>query len=184
MIHSNASSRIAPLLLAALLAFGATPAKAQDPSETRFVLALMEAMNQLSVRFDREVCGFILRDTEGKYRSTKVSWGTPASCASLPLRPGEEAVSSWHTHAAWALGYDGEVPSTTDVERDMSLGVNGWVATPGGRLWFIDGTTGHMHQVCGRGCLPVDPGFVPEEHGPVPDALSLNALYARFGLLR
>jgi hypothetical protein len=93
-------------------------------------------------------------------------------------------VSSWHTHAAWARGYDGEVPSIQDVEGDMSMGVNGWVATPGGRLWFVDGNTGALGRSAGADCLPVDPGFVPEEHGPVPDALSLDGLYQRFGRSR
>jgi hypothetical protein len=160
------------------------PVAAQSEGETAFVMALMRGMNQLSVRFDREVCGFVLRAEDGRYASTKVSWGGAASCASLPLQPGMVPVSSWHTHAAWARGYDGEVPSIQDVEGDMSMGVNGWVATPGGRLWFVDGRTGALRQVCGRGCLPVDPGFVPEEHGPVPDALSLDGLYGRFGRAR
>ncbi|MCU4655018.1 DUF4329 domain-containing protein [Roseibacterium sp. SDUM158016] len=182
--------RRALLALSASIAFAAptavlpTAAKGQSAEETAFVMALMEGMNQLSVRFDREVCGFILRDAEGRYSSTKVSWGGSASCASLPLGHGVIPVSSWHTHAAWARGYDGEVPSIQDVEGDMSMGVNGWVATPGGRLWFVEGATGSLRQVCGRGCLPVDPGFVPEEHGPVPEGFSLDGLYARFGRSR
>lgn len=173
------------LLLAAALSVAApSPLAAQSAGETAYVQALMRAMNQLSVRFNREVCGFVLRDPDGSYSSTKVSWGGGASCASLPLQPGVTPVSSWHTHAAWARGYDGEVPSIQDVEGDMRLGVNGWVATPGGRLWFVDGRTGTVRQICGRGCLPVDPGFVPEEHGPVPEAFSLDSLYARFGRSR
>jgi len=171
-------------LAAAALLVTPAPVSAQTAGETAFVTALMRAMNQLSVRFDREVCGFVLRDADGSYSSTKVSWGDAASCASLPIAPGLVPVSSWHTHAAWAQGYDGEVPSIQDVQGDMALGVNGWVATPGGRLWFVDGRTGAIEQVCGRGCLPVDPGFVPEEHGPVPEALSLDGLHARFGLSR
>jgi hypothetical protein len=160
------------------------PTAAQSADETAFVTALMRAMNQLSVRFNREVCGFVLRDADGTYSSTKVSWGGAASCASLPLGTGVAPVASWHTHAAWARGYDGEMPSIQDVEGDMAMGVNGWVGTPGGRLWFVDGRTGAIEQVCGRGCLPVDPGFVPKEHGPVPQALSLDGLYARFGRSR
>ncbi|MFW5655551.1 MAG: DUF4329 domain-containing protein [Roseicyclus sp.] len=178
-------SRIASLALAVLLAAGVSKAShAQSEGETAYVLALMESMNQLSVRFDREVCGFILRNADGRYSSTKVSWGGNASCASLPLEPGASVISSWHTHAAWSRGYDGEVPSILDVEGDMSMGINGWVATPGGRLWHVDGQTGALRQVCGRGCLPVDPHFVAEEHGPVPDRLSLEGLYARFGRSR
>jgi len=160
------------------------PAHAQDMREMQFVLGLMESMNQLSVRFNREVCGFILQDAAGNYSSTKVSWGGEASCASLPIEPGMRAVSSWHTHAAWGIGYDGEVPSIQDVEGDMRFGVNGWVATPGGRLWYVDGTTGFIMQACGRGCLPGDPGFFPEEHGPVAENYSLDGLYQRFGRSR
>jgi hypothetical protein len=179
MKHVNAI-----VLCLALVLSAPAPATAQSASETAFVMALMRAMNQLSVRFDREVCGFVLRDATGAYSSTKVSWGGAASCASLPLQPGVTAMSSWHTHAGWDPDYDGEVPSIQDVEGDMSMGVNGWVATPGGRLWFVDGNTGALRQVCGRDCLPVDPGFVPEEHGPVPDELSLDGLYQRFGRSR
>jgi hypothetical protein len=51
------------------------PTAAQSADETAFVTALMRAMNQLSVRFNREVCGFVLRDADGRYSSTKVSWG-------------------------------------------------------------------------------------------------------------
>ena len=159
-------------------------ASAQDAAELEFVQGLMESMNQLSVRFNREVCGFILQDAQGNYSSTKVSWGGEASCASLPIEDGVRPVSSWHTHAAWGLGYDGEVPSIQDVEGDMRFGVNGWVGTPGGRLWYVDGTTGFMTQACGRDCLPVDPNFFPEEHGLVDGSYLLDGLYQRFGRAR
>jgi len=173
-------SQIPAFALCALLAFAPLPSLAQSAKETEFVTALMHSMNALSVRFNREVCGFVLRHADGTYSSTKVSWGGEASCASLPLEPGVVAVSSWHTHAAWGRGYDGEVPSIQDVEGDMRFGVNGWVGTPGGRLWFVNGETGHMRQICGRGCLPEDPNFFPEEHGPVAESYTLQGLYARF----
>lgn len=179
---------LSALLLALALALpgAALPgmARAQSAQETAFVLGLMESMNALSVRFNREVCGYILRHPNGAYSSTKVSWGGHASCASLPLQGGVDVVSSWHTHAAWGEGYDGEVPSIQDVEGDMDQGINGWVGTPGGRLWHVDGRTGTMRQVCGRDCLPVDPNFFPEEHGPVAESYTLDALYARFGQRR
>lgn len=177
-------SKSLAILATAVCCLSAPMANAQDPREEEFVRGLMESMNQLSVRFNREVCGFILQDAQGNYTSTKASWGGEASCASLPLEPGARAVSSWHTHAAWGQGYDGEVPSIQDVEGDMRFGVNGWVGTPGGRLWFVDGTTGTMTQACGRDCLPVDPNFFPEEHGPVAETYTLDALYQRFGRSR
>ncbi len=156
------------------------PAAAQSGHEAAFVLGLMESMNALSVRFDREVCGYILRHPNGAYSSTKVSWGGHASCASLPIEEGAEVASSWHTHAAWAPAYDGEVPSIQDVEGDMQLGINGWVATPGGRLWFVDGKTGHMRQYCGIGCVASDPNFTADDYGPVAESYTLEALFRRF----
>lgn len=172
------------LALAAALFVAPLSVQAQSQEETEFVTALFMNMNRLSIEYNREVCGFIVINPQGEMESTKASWGTNASCASLPIEPGYRPISSWHTHAAWGEGYDGEVPSTVDVEGDMRMGVNGWVATPGGRLWFIDGRTGNMHQVCGRECLPTDPNFFPEEHGPVQKSYSLDALFARFGMRR
>jgi hypothetical protein len=181
-------SRVLSLVLSAAmmaaLVLSPIRATAQSAQETAFVMGLMESMNTLSIRFNREVCGYVLRHPNGAYSSTKVSWGGQASCASLPVVDGMEVASSWHTHAAWDPAYDGEVPSIQDVEGDMRMGVNGWVGTPGGRLWFVDGQTGSMRQVCGRGCLPVDENFGTEDFGPVGENYTLDSLYARFGRTR
>ena len=172
-------------LMALFLSLGlAGPVAAQTERETEFVLALMESMNRLSVTFNREVCGYVLRRADGSYDSTKVSWGGHASCASRPVTPGAVAVSSWHTHAAYATEYDNEVPSIQDVEGDMRQQINGWVGTPGGRLWFVDGQTGIMRQVCGAGCLPSDPFAQDAPHASVPPGMSLEQLYMRFGRSR
>jgi len=169
-------------LISALLALVlTTPAAfAQSVEETELVYALLRNMNQQSITHNREVCGYIVRTPAGTLEVSKVSWGGPASCATIPVPPEYTIISSWHTHAAWAPGYDGEVPSTIDVEGDMGMGINGWVSTPGGRMWFINGQTGFMYQVCGRDCLPTDPGFYPEEHGPVEKQYTLAQLRRRF----
>lgn len=169
------------LLSALLVLVLAAPATlAQSVEETELVHALLRNMNRESIQYDREVCGHILRAPSGRLEVSKVSWGGPASCAMLPVPAGYTVLSSWHTHAAWAPGYDGEVPSTVDVEGDMARGINGWVSTPGGRLWFVNGQTGFIYQVCGRNCLPSDPGFVAEEHGPVEKMYTLAELRRRF----
>lgn len=174
-------SRITALFMAAFIATAPVPSTAQSAQETAFVMGLMESMNALSIRFNREVCGYVLRHANGAYSSTKASWGGQASCASLPVEDGFVVASSWHTHAAWDPAYDGEVPSIQDVEGDMRMGVNGWVGTPGGRLWFVEGQTGTIRQICGRGCLPVDESFGDEDFGPVGESYTLDGLYARFG---
>jgi len=172
------------LIAAAALAFLPAKAPAQSAEELAYVMGLFTSMNQLSVRFDREVCGFILRDPDGSYRSTKASWGGHASCASLPLEPGAEVVSSWHTHAAYSRDYDNEVPSIQDVEGDISFGVNGWVSTPGGRLWHIDDNTETLRVVCDLECLPADPQATDQFHQAVPRSMTLTELYNRFGRAR
>lgn len=174
---------LASLVAAATIAL-APMAHAQSAAETEFVMSLYRSMNQLSIAFNREVCGHILVDDQGRYSTTKASWGGEASCASLPLDPSVRAVSSWHTHAAYGPAYDGEVPSTIDVEGDLSTGLNGWVSTPGGRLWFIDGQTGNMRQVCGLRCLPNDQTFLQDDQGPVAESYTIDGLYARFGQSR
>ncbi|MEM9756624.1 MAG: DUF4329 domain-containing protein [Pseudomonadota bacterium] len=157
------------------------PSAAQSIEEWQYVQALLRNLNPLSITYNREVCGYILRNPDGRIASTKWNWGTEASCYIGPVPRGVDVLSSWHTHAAWAPNYDSEVPSTVDVESDMAARVNGWVSTPGGRLWFVDGETGFIRQVCGRDCLPSDPNFFPEEHGPVAKTYTLRELRVRFG---
>lgn len=154
---------------------------AQSAEETEFMIALMHSMNPASIRNNREICGHVVRGPNGRITSTKVSWGGEASCASLPVPEQYEVLSSWHTHAAWAPNYDNEVPSTVDVEGDLSRGINGWVGTPGGRLWFINGQTGDMYQVCEEDCLPADPNLQMDGNGPVAKSYTLEELYTRFG---
>jgi Domain of unknown function (DUF4329) len=169
------------LVLAVCIAFSTTSAAtAQSEPEAALVQAMFRVMNAQSIAYDREVCGHILRNPAGRLEVSKVSWGGPASCAMTPTPAGYQVVSSWHTHAAWAQGYDNEVPSLIDVEGDLSQGINGWLATPGGRLWYINGQTGEIHQYCGAECLPSDPNSQMDARGPVDKHYTLSELRARF----
>ncbi|PIV74581.1 MAG: hypothetical protein COW55_08650 [Rhodobacteraceae bacterium CG17_big_fil_post_rev_8_21_14_2_50_65_11] len=158
----------------------APAASAQSAAEVELVHAWLSEVNPQSIARGQEVCGFLLRAPSGEIGIGKPGWGGPVSCAMGQVPEGHSVVASWHTHSAFTPGYDGEVPSTLDVETGMAQGRNGWVATPGGRLWFVDGDTGFLYQVCGRSCLPADPGFIPERYGPVAESYSLGALRRRF----
>jgi hypothetical protein len=61
----------------------------------------------------------------------------------------------------------------------MAEGVNGFVSTPGGRIWFIDQNTGVSRQICGVSCTLVDKDFETEYFGPVKQSYTLKALKAR-----
>ena len=158
-----------------------SPALAQSAEEAELVVAMFRSMNPQSITHDREVCGYIVENPSGRIEVGKASWGGNASCGTIPPPDGFRVLASWHTHAAWAAGYDNEVPSLIDVEGDMSLGINGWIATPGGRLWYVNGQTGEMHQYCGAQCLPFDPDAQMDTRGPVDKRYTLLQLRARFG---
>ena len=74
---------------------------------------------------------------------------------------GSGVFASYHTHSAFAPGYDNEVPSLQDLRNDVRLGIDGYVSTPGGRVWRVDRVTRSAVQLCGIGCVFMDPGFVP-----------------------
>jgi len=177
-------TRLLVIALATLTALAPLSAKAQDPREMAYVIGLMESMNALSIRFNREVCGYILQDPDGSYRSTKASWGGHASCASLPVEPGVRLVSSWHTHAAYDRNYDNEVPSIQDIQADRAIGVTGWVGTPGGRLWYVDAENETLRVACDKECLPTDPNATDQFNSPIPAVMSVDQLYRRFGRIR
>jgi hypothetical protein len=69
-----------------------------------------------------------------------------------------------------------ELPSLSDVNADIKDGVDGYVATPGGRLWLIDTRAGEIRMICGLGCLPSDPNFVAGLDGPIRQRYSFDRL--------
>lgn len=168
-------------LIAVWIGLAPSESRAQSLEEQQLVMALLRSLNVASITHNREICGYIVRRPDGRLYSTKQSWGGPATCAMAQVPPDHVIVSSWHTHAAWDPNYDNEVPSTIDVEGDMSRGTNGWVATPAGRLWFIDGGRGTSRQICGPNCLPSDPNLGQDGHAEPAKSYTLDALYRRFG---
>ena len=159
----------------------AHPAYAQSAKELAFVKSLMINLQERSFDANREFCGTIGIDEDGALVSSKPRRGWRSSCRPRDSRDAVEIISSFHTHGAFTTKSDSEVPSVNDVEADMSEGTNGWVATPGGRLWFINGQTGFAQMVCGLGCLPQDPDFEAGWSGPIPRSFTLEQLRDFFG---
>lgn len=157
------------------------PAVPQPPSaaEVAFMKARFSAIQPRSIAEDREYCGYLGRLPNGDFAISGPKRGAPAGCT--PDNPPADlrVIASYHTHAAYAPRYDSEVPSATDLEGDFAEGINGYVATPGGRLWFNDRGSRSTAQLCGVGCLPSDPRFQPERAHPVQQSYSLAGLRQR-----
>lgn len=88
----------------------------------------------------------------------------------------ELITASYHTHGGFSPDYSSELQSGTDMEGDEDEGIDGWVATPGGRLWYIDTTDMVTFQICGIGCLPSDPEFIAGDSGIIEQSYSYDDL--------
>lgn len=123
--------------------------------EHAFTADVLWELNKQSILVDLEYCGFIYREN-GELRATKPEKGGAASC--LPILPqGDvEIFASYHTHAAFDPASFNEYPSVQDMEGDFSRFENGYISTPGGRLWFVDNHKRRARQLCGYRCMPFD----------------------------
>ncbi|MCR9067761.1 MAG: DUF4329 domain-containing protein [Rhodobacteraceae bacterium] len=164
----------------ALAIVTSAPALAQDPAEMRAAREVLMQLQPRSFAENREYCGYVGVLPDGTVSVTEVTRGRRDSCLS---RADEsrfvEIVASFHTHAGFDPEADSEVPSIEDIEGDMFEGVDGYVATPGGRLWYIDGQRGVATLICGLGCMGQDPNFVPGIAGPIANRYTLDDLNAR-----
>ncbi len=168
--------RFAPLIAAALLA---TPVAAQTlpiEEEITFITKVFSRIQERSFALNKELCGYVGYNRAGELDITRIMEGEEAACY-LPNWPaGMEVIASFHTHSTYSPDYDSEVPSSTDMETDEEDGIDGWVATPGGRLWYIDSSEMIAFQVCGIGCLPMDPNFVPGPEGAIKESYTYRAI--------
>lgn len=155
-------------------------AAAQDPAaEIAFVRDLFERLQPRSIRTNREYCGYIGYDAQGRLRATRPVRGGPDHCE--PHWPERfDPVASYHTHAGYDPEAWSEIPSGGDMESDEAEGIDGYIATPGGRLWYIDSIDMVASQICGVGCLPMDPDFQPETDIIVQPSYNYKDLIAIF----
>lgn len=160
--------------------FSVAPANAPSgPVVDAFARDFLDTIQPISFAERREFCGYFYVGTDGRLRATPPRRGTFASCTMNEPRKGQGVIASYHTHGAYAPGYDNEVPSAIDLESDFDYGIDGYVATPGGRIWLVDYQTRSTRQVCGLGCVQVDPAFRPQNEGSVRPVYTLPQLQQR-----
>ncbi|MDA5095262.1 DUF4329 domain-containing protein [Aliiroseovarius sp. KMU-50] len=158
------------------LPFGANATVAQGAEELALVKLIFAQLQVISIEKNREYCGYIGRDAEGKVAFSKARRGRKGTCA--PDDPDELSLvtASYHTHGAYSPNYVNELPSVEDMEGDEAEGIDGWVATPGGRLWYVDTEEMVVHQICGLGCLPSDPQFIEGDTGLIEQSYYYDEL--------
>ena len=152
-----------------------TPAAAQDAAELALAREVLTTLQPLSFRKMREYCGYLALDRTGRLVATDPVPGDMASCAAA-FPQDLAVVASYHTHGTFNEGYFNEMPSTIDIESDSAFYLNGFVVTPGGRFWYIDGRDRTARQICGVGCLPAAPLFRKGTEGVVADTYTYDDL--------
>lgn len=144
--------------------------------ERAFVMAILTRLQSESFRANAEHCGYIGLDGGGNLIQTQSRRGTEASCTLPQIPAGMRLLASYHTHGTYSPQYASEFPTSTDMQTDASDNIDGYISTPGGRLWYVDSDTMTVRELCGRGCLPQDPNYVAAEDGPVRPLMSLRDL--------
>ena len=145
------------------------PVAESQPSgaELAFVSGILTSLNRTSFAQNTEICGYLGRDPQGNLFTTENATGREAECY-LPTPPANMTLlASYHTHGTYSPEYDSEFPTTTDMESDRAANIDGYISTPGGRLWHVDSDTMVVSELCGVGCLPMDPNYRPDEAGRI-----------------
>ena len=163
-----------------IMALPALPVQAQDAAEVALARTVLTRLQALSFSKGREYCGYLGLTRDGTLVASVAVPGDMASC-DAPFPDDIAVVASYHTHGAFDAGYYNELPSTIDVDGDSDFFMNGYIATPGGRFWFVDGRNRTVHQICGTGCLPVAPGFRKGADGTIAEQYSYDRLRRALG---
>ncbi len=163
----------------------ALEATAPQSKVQAFAREQLNALQSPSFSGDLELCGIIFETSDGELGATSPRPGDEASCDIAYFdQPGMVPVASFHTHGKHSDKYDGEVPSTIDIRSDVASGMDGYVATPGGRFWHVDHASASTRMVCGEGCLTQDPNYVPCPGDRIAPSYTLMELERRFSTLR
>ncbi|TMV10137.1 DUF4329 domain-containing protein [Ruegeria sediminis] len=147
-------------------------------SEIAAVKARFAPLQHLSFAVGYEYCGYLGRTVQGSMVFTEMVRGDWDGCTPPAPPSNFVPIASMHTHGAYDPFVPAEFPTVLDLEADHIEGVDGYVATPGGRLWYIDGRAMEAIQICGEGCLPQDPDFRSGDDGAIAKRYTLKDLQA------
>jgi len=179
MTFLKSSTAVTTIGLLALVNCANGPAVvAQTDNLDAFAISVLNGLQPISIAESREYCGYIFETEAGNLAATVPVRGREDYC-DLP-QPGDDVRASYHTHGAFSAIYDNEVPSPDDLKGDFADQIDGYISTPGGRVWRIDYAAQNARQLCDVMCVASDPDNNPEDAGFVPQVLTLDDLAARY----
>ena len=134
----------------------------QSDQEIEFVKTSLATAQTRSFETGREFCGYIGLNAEGDLTSTSLKRGRKSSCKPNNVPDDFTEIASYHSHGSYSKNHDSEFPSVNDIEADIFEGNDGYISTPGGRIWFIDGYRMTARLLCGEGCVKSDPRYIAD----------------------
>lgn len=170
------------ILLAAFVLSSPAIAQGRDSLVTeldRFAAAHFDRIQPQSIADGVEYCGLLGIDADGRMAATPARRGDADSCRPDDEPDGFDVLASYHTHGAYDRDADTEVPSLDDLHSDIDEGIDGYIATPGGRLWLNDVEARQSVLLCEPGCIAADPKYRPCPAFPPGDSYTLETLRAR-----
>jgi hypothetical protein len=173
-MHRHAFSVFA---LFPMLAFSSAAA-AEDLS-AEYLAEFFAPIQEKSIADQREYCGYFGYNDAGELIATEPVKGEEDSCQAEPSDEMVEVIASYHTHGAFHYEADAETPSSADLEADIAEETDGYVATPGGRIWMNDFETERATLLCDRNCTVSDPNYDSQAFPPVEGSYDLDGLYDR-----
>jgi len=134
----------------------------------KFAMSILDGIQTISAEQQTEYCGLIAYYPDGTLYGTEPQKGTRNSCiVDLEIDAQLTVIASYHTHGGYAENADSEVPSLEDLEGDIKDGIDGYIGTPGGRVWFNSHQDKRAYLLCGIDCITSDKNFV-ECYGFLP----------------
>lgn len=165
-------------LVIVALALSSGSASAQSLS-VKYLSKFFAALQEKSLAENREYCGYFGLNEAGTVIATPPKRGRADSCTADPSDDMVEVFASYHTHGSFDYEADAETPSSDDLEADIYEQIDGYVATPGGRIWKNDWKRERAILLCDRNCTVSDPDYDSQAFAPVNNSYTLDGLYDR-----
>ncbi len=142
------------------------PPRAQQvtAAEIAFVKATLNNLQARSIAENREYCGYIGLTADGSLAATEARRGSRNTCVPHAAPNAMRVLASYHTHGATSEAYVTELPSFEDMYQDIVGGVDGYIATPGGRIWYNEVRAQRTNLLCGLGCVAADSNHRDREY--------------------
>jgi len=152
---------------------------AQSAEEVAFVTKFFDELQVTSIAQNTEYCGFFGLDDNDNFIATRPTRGDTDSCLSDEPPFDMFIFATYHTHGAYLFDADSEVPSLNDLEADIDEELDGYIATPGGRIWLNSIDSESAILVCGRNCTVSDSNYVADTEYPVRNSYTVGQLRQR-----